>query len=801
MNTTPTASQNIANTKFRERLADENVKKYMDGMHIITILFQCARTKKLSKNIIPVKFMLEKLQSWSNEWSERDISTFVYGIRSLECLDPVEGELLKLSAKKIDESKAILTSRAIGNALYGLQDITSSTVGAPELCLALANKIEKFSGDLSGQDIGIGIYGLQGMSADIPEVKKLILAITKKIQNSEADFDAQAMSNALYGLQSMSSDYPEVLELVSALAAKVSESRPTLSAQAIGTALYGLQQLSSDSYQVRALLTALSEKISISTTGLDAQAIGNALFGLQRMKSNSVELRTLVQALANKMTDVDVQMDSKGIGSALYGLGSMSSDVPQVRALLQALSDRIKRSQCTLSGQSIGDALYGLSGMSYDCPELRSLLTALAGRIDSNVGKLDSQDIGNALFGLQGLSSEMVEVRTIASKLAEKIKRSKSVLRSQHIGRALLGLQRLSPDSNEIKFLIKQLTRRIAESDRTRMTGVAIADSVYGLQGMTSNIPEVQELVSELAKKISYTGAELTPPLIGRALFGLQGLSSAPSIFQESAIGIDSDEVQFLLSTLWDKIKVNKGSMSLSSISLGLSGIIYLKDPIANNIRQYLYYQLLQIGDKKNFSNVTTTAKPYDYSNKIYDIMPLPDAEVSDTNTYNAIDVISAVRSLRLNNLKVPQWLGLEYNELEKNHSINPTVQQSRSDKITALRYKELYPNMNMIANGIIDGFRLDMDFPELSLNIELDGPTHRYPSRARYDRARDEYLQVKKGYKIIRINLQGKSKEDIIGNIENIVRERKDEIADKKIQLLYSKDSEIQKLYQDKKK
>jgi very-short-patch-repair endonuclease len=54
-----------------------------------------------------------------------------------------------------------------------------------------------------------------------------------------------------------------------------------------------------------------------------------------------------------------------------------------------------------------------------------------------------------------------------------------------------------------------------------------------------------------------------------------------------------------------------------------------------------------------------------------------------------------------------------------------------------------------MVANSLIDGIRLDMDFPELKLNFELDGPTHRYPSRARFDRERDEYLSVKKGYKV----------------------------------------------------
>lgn len=186
---------------FQKRLADAEVKKNIDGLHIITVLFQSARSKRLVKNLIPAKFMVERLALWNREWSERDISMFVYGVRSLEGLDTIEGDLLRLGAKKISESSASLTSRAIGNALYGLQDITSDTDGAPALCAALADKIEQFDGDLNGQDIGIGMYGLQGMSAEVPEVRRLIDAMATKISRSISELDSQATSNALYGLQ------------------------------------------------------------------------------------------------------------------------------------------------------------------------------------------------------------------------------------------------------------------------------------------------------------------------------------------------------------------------------------------------------------------------------------------------------------------------------------------------------------------------------------------------------------------------------------------------------------------------
>lgn len=186
---------------FGKRILEDKRKENLDGLHILTILFQSARTKRIVNNILPSDFMLETLKKWNPIWSERDISTFVYGVRALECLDPSDGELLKFGASKIMESTVQLSSRAIGNALYGLRCITSDTTGITEICAALSYKIDQFKGDLSGQDIGIGLFGLQGMSAEAPEVRKLVKSLAIKIAASESELDAQALSNALYGLQ------------------------------------------------------------------------------------------------------------------------------------------------------------------------------------------------------------------------------------------------------------------------------------------------------------------------------------------------------------------------------------------------------------------------------------------------------------------------------------------------------------------------------------------------------------------------------------------------------------------------
>lgn len=382
-----------------------------------------------------------------------------------------------------------------------------------------------------------------------------------------------------------------------------------------------------------------------------------------------------------------------------------------------------------------------LLGMREDCPELRRLILAISDRIDATKGKLEAQEVGNALYGLQSLSSEKEEVRVLVAKLAEKLKRSKVYLRPQHIARALLGFQRLSSDSKEVRALLSQLTRRIAESDRTPLTSSAIADSLFGLQGMTSDVPEVQDIVNELAKKVSSTAASLNPTQIGRALFGLQGLSSSRGIFEESALGLDVDEVQFLLSALWDKIKVSREIMPLSSVAMGLQGLTLLNDPIASNIKQFLYLQLLQLSDDVIIANTTTTNIAASSSNLDLN---------GNRSIVNPIDVVATVRGLSLNNMAVPEKLLNLYDIIEKKHRVTPIILQSRQDRLIVQRYLNMHPNdKEVFSNVLIDGIRSDLLFMDIGLIIELDGPSHRVPARARFDQVRDEYLSKRLGFKV----------------------------------------------------
>jgi very-short-patch-repair endonuclease len=163
------------------------------------------------------------------------------------------------------------------------------------------------------------------------------------------------------------------------------------------------------------------------------------------------------------------------------------------------------------------------------------------------------------------------------------------------------------------------------------------------------------------------------------------------------------------------------------------------------------------------------------------------------------LDVISTVRGLRLNGLLVPKWLAEEYIPIEQGHVAKPVVPQSRADKLVAQRYAFLHPGNKAIANSLVDGFRLDMFFPDINLNVELDGPTHMYPARARFDAARDAYL-TKKGIEVMRIKLFGKSVDKVIEVIQSRVDTRADKVEEEKIQKIYASETEIRKIYSPRK-
>lgn len=109
-------------------------------------------------------------------------------------------------------------------------------------------------------------------------------------------------------------------------------------------------------------------------------------------------------------------------------------------------------------------------------------------------------------------------------------------------------------------------------------------------------------------------------------------------------------------------------------------------------------------------------------------------SQAESEEPFSAEDIISTVRSLRIGETPIPPWLLSRYEAIEASQrgqaDSKPLFPLSKADKLVAQRYRILHPDDSFISNTVLDGFRLDMDFAELKLNIELDGPTHRWAFR-----------------------------------------------------------------------
>lgn len=78
---------------------------------------------------------------------------------------------------------------------------------------------------------------------------------------------------------------------------------------------------------------------------------------------------------------------------------------------------------------------------------------------------------------------------------------------------------------------------------------------------------------------------------------------------------------------------------------------------------------------------------------------------------------------------------------------------------------------------------------PNSSHILHPYNPYSRYPARARFDRARDRYISAK-GYEILRLQLIGRSIDDLVSQIKDRVEEKTEQMADREIQQIYAVDA-----------
>jgi very-short-patch-repair endonuclease len=364
--------------------------------------------------------------------------------------------------------------------------------------------------------------------------------------------------------------------------------------------------------------------------------------------------------------------------------------------------------------------------MSSDVQEVRYVLGALAPKIKGCREQFDAQAVGNALYGLQSMSSDAEEVRYVLGALAPKIKECRGQLSSQEVGNALYGLQNMSSDAQEVRYVLGALAPKI-EKSRGQLSSQEVGNALYGLQNMNSDVREVVDVLVAITPKIEGPGQNLLAQHIGNALYGLQGMDDR------------LEQVRALFGALEGQLELFDGIMLPLDAAQAIQGLLDRKSPSASHIREL-------VGAK------VTVQRESD-----------PEQTILHLASVMLID-----------GMALPASVSAAYGDALARECARAEGRRSRcTSKFEAnvvQRLEKLNPSFSFQANTrIVDGLEMDIYFPDLKLNIELDGPSHRARTTRSFNSKRDVHLQ-KKGIHVHRINILRRTTSSAIHEITRVI-------------------------------
>lgn len=228
-----------------------------------------------------------------------------------------------------------------------------------------------------------------------------------------------------------------------------------------------------------------------------------------------------------------------------------------------------------------------------------------------------------------------------------------------------------------------------------------IANAMYGLFGLDDTVfPE--SMLHVMTKKIRILPYNITRGLdISNILYGLQGLAKSEAVLE-------------FLQAFSDKVQIESSVIQEQNICMSLEGLWNHREfPEAQLLIDQLFHGLVGYREMNH-----------------------------ETIRY-------LVKMHALYGRRLPPWLEKQYRAFQAEEQ--PAAAGSEQFMYMACKQAGLL----VVHNVSLDGFEMDLYFPELSCNIELDGPQHLLEPQHRQDLLRDEYLK-RKGIVIIRFDLSG---------------------------------------------
>eukprot|EP01035_Chromulina_nebulosa_P019455 gene19455-25337_t len=198
----------------------------------------------------------------------------------------------------------------------------------------------------------------------------------------------------------------------------------------------------------------------------------------------------------------------------------------------------------------------------------KMLLDILRGRIidpnrlslivDANIERMDCVNLATLLFHTG--KKRLLLTPLFIKRIAARFNILKEELRAREASNSLYGLKCMSSESPEVRQLILALANKISTSS-TDLVAQAVGNALYGCQMMTSDHEEVRYLLQVLANKVAQCVEPLEAQNVGNALYGLRGMNS------------DAKEVRQLLAALTPKVATAKEDLNGQALGNSLYGL------------------------------------------------------------------------------------------------------------------------------------------------------------------------------------------------------------------------------------
>ena len=183
---------------------------------------------------------------------------------------------------------------------------------------------------------------------------------------------------------------------------------------------------------------------------------------------------------------------------------------------------------------------------------------ALVSIIDNYIDRMDYVNIATLLFHTG--KRKIILPNTFICRITNRLKFMTEELRAREASNALYGLKCMSSDTPEVRDLLSALTDKLRHTTG-EFNAQAIGNILYGCQNLKSEYREVRELFRIIAIRVSECTEPLEAQNVGNALYGLRGMSS------------DYAEIRDLIAVLTPKVVSCREQLNGQALGNSLYGL------------------------------------------------------------------------------------------------------------------------------------------------------------------------------------------------------------------------------------